>query len=253
MPRSFQSIPLPLALIAWLPILLCLTMGSAHGSVTLTEEEMFQTHVVRFNDKDHVLEEYVPTIRAIVDSTLRRVIQVLPLTAVTITVAPDPKRAIPGYGVGGYTPNANTVLIALDPAFPGLAQVLSDRLASTLVHEFHHCMRWRGPGYGRTLFEALITEGLADHFVMELLATSPGPWSDAFPRDHTAKFLALAQPEFDATDYNHPRWFFRGDATLPHWTGYTLGFRLVEAYKERHPGATAVTLVYMPARAFRPQ
>src|SRR5215475_8739410 len=150
MPRSFQRIHLPVALIAWIPLLLGLTMGVAHGQVPLTADEMFQTHVVRFNDKDHVLAEYVPTIRAVVDSTLRRVIQVLPLTAVTITVTPDPKRAIPGYGVGGYTPNANTVLIALDPAFPELAQVLSDRLAATLVHEFHHCMRWRGPGYGRT-------------------------------------------------------------------------------------------------------
>jgi uncharacterized protein YjaZ len=102
------------------------------------------------------------------------------------------------------------------------------------------------------LFEALITEGLAEHFALELLGAK-NPWSHAFPREDTATFLALAQPEFDSTTYNHPRWFFGRDPALPRWTGYTLGFRLVEVYKEQHPGATAVTLVHMPARVFRPQ
>jgi uncharacterized protein YjaZ len=187
-----------------------------------------------------------------IESTLRQVIKVFPLTAVKIIVVPDPKRAIPNYGIGGYTPNANTVFIYLDLAFPEFPRVVAERLPATLAHELHHCMRWRGPGYGRTLFEALITEGLAEHFALELLGAHR-PWSDAFPRDDTAKFLALAQPEFDSTTYNHPRWFFGGDPTLPRWTGYTLGFRLVEAYKAQHSGATAVTLVHMPARVFRPQ
>jgi uncharacterized protein YjaZ len=236
-------------------MLLCVIfifISSASGQTTLTEEEMFQTNVVHFDDKENVIGEHVPTIQRIVEDTLRQVIKVLPLTAVTIIVAPDPKRAIPKYGMGGYAPNANTVFIYLDLTFPEFSRVLSDRLRSTLVHEFHHCMRWRGPGYGRTLFEAIITEGLADHFALELLGTNH-PWSNNFPRDETAKFLALAQAEFDSKAYNHRRWFFGGDQTLPWWTGYTLGFRLVEAYKEQHPGETAVTLVHMPARAFRPQ
>jgi len=105
---------------------------------------------------------------------------------------------------------------------------------------------------GRTLFESLISEGLADHFALELLGIHH-PWTNAFPHDETAKFLPLAHAEFDSTTYHFPRWFFGGDPILPRWTGYTLGFRLVEAYKEQHPGETAVTLVHMPARVFRPQ
>jgi uncharacterized protein YjaZ len=248
--RNFSlSLRLTSMMLLWSLFLL---LASASGQTTLTEEEMFQTHVVQFEDKENVIGESVPTIRAIIESTLRQVIKVVPLTAVRIIVVPDPKRTIPNYGIGGYTPNANTVFIYLDLAFPEFSRVVSERLPSTLVHEFHHCMRWRGPGYGRTLFEALITEGLAEHFALELLGASR-PWSNAFPREETAKFLALAQPEFDSTTYNHPRWFFGRDHTLPRWTGYTLGFRLVEAYKEQHPGATAVTLVHMPARVFRPQ
>ena len=252
MALRFSRLARPATIVWVLPLLVCLATSLTAEQVPLTAEEMFQTNALRFEDTDRVLANHVPAIREVVESTLRRVIQVLPLTAVTITVIPDPKRTIPGYGIGGYTPNANTVSIYLDPTFPEFAQVLSDRLPRTLAHEFHHCLRWRGPGYGRTLFEALITEGLADHFTLELLNGVPSPWSDAFPRDDTAKYLDLALAELDTKDYNHARWFFRGDHILPRWTGYTVGFRLVEAYKAHHPGATATTLVHTPARVFRP-
>jgi uncharacterized protein YjaZ len=101
----------------------------------------------------------------------------------------------------------------------------------------------------------MISEGLADRFAVELLGIPVTPWSDAFPKEQTAKFLVVAQPKFDAKPYgpdDHARWFFGSDASLPKWTGYTLGFRLVDDYIEHHPGTTAASLVQMPARAFRP-
>jgi uncharacterized protein YjaZ len=79
------------------------------------------------------------------------------------------------------------------------------------------------------------------------------PWSDALPRDQTARFLELARPEFDSASYDHARWFFASSPSLPRWTGYTLGFRLVESYQASHPGATAAQLVNTPASAFRPE
>src|SRR5476651_410029 len=74
-------------------------------------------NLIRFNDPDHAFGEQAPIIREVVESTLRRTIQALSITGVTITVSPDPKATIPGYGVGGYTPNAHSVNIALDPTF----------------------------------------------------------------------------------------------------------------------------------------
>jgi Predicted Zn-dependent protease (DUF2268) len=212
-------------------------------------------NLIRFNDPDHAFGEQAPIIREVVESTLRRTIQALSITGVTITVSPDPKATIPGYGVGGYTPNAHSVNIALDPTFADWGRLLTNNLPQTLAHELHHSVRWRGPGYGDTLFEAMISEGLADRFAVDLLGIPPAPWSDAFPKEQTARFLALAQPKFDAKPYSsddHARWFFGSDASLPKWTGYTLGYRLVEDYIEHHPGTTAATLVWMPARAFRP-
>jgi len=166
-------------------------------------------------------------------------------------VAADPSRAIAGWGVGGFAPDARTVEISLDPGFPGFSGILPDRLPPIVAHELHHAVRWKAPGYGATLLEALVSEGLADHFAVELLGAPVPPWSDAFPRERTEEFLDRARPEFDAA-YDHDRWFFGTDPTLPRWTGYTLGYRIVEAYQAANGGVTAAELVSTPASAFRP-
>lgn len=78
------------------------------------------------------------------------------------------------------------------------------------------------------------------------------PWSDALAPDSTEHYLDRASPEFDPSTYSHPRWFFGADPTLPRWTGYTLGYRLVERYQAAHPGVSAAQLVAAPADSFRP-
>lgn len=185
---------------------------------------------------------------AVVASTGAR----LPIDGVRITVTANAGGAISGYGIGGNTPNAHTVNIAIDPGFPGLDTLLARRYAQLLAHELHHAARWRNPGYGATLLEAMVSEGMADRFAIELLQEALPPWSRSFSDDSTALLLARARPEFDSRGYNHARWFFDADPSLPRWTGYTLGFRIVDAYISAHPGATATTLVSTPASAFRP-
>jgi uncharacterized protein YjaZ len=121
-----------------------------------------------------------------------------------------------------------------------------------LAHEAHHAARFRGPGYGRTLLEAIVSEGLADHFAVELLSVPVQPWSDALPFGETDSWLERARPVLDTAAYGHEAWFFASTSEIPRWTGYTLGYRLVERYKAAHPGATATTLVHHPAKRLRP-
>lgn len=207
-------------------------------------------NIVRIVDPAGALGD-ASAIRTLVTSTLGRVTERLPISGVTITVTPDPARAIGGYGAGGFTPDARTVSIYIDPAFPNIGGLAADRVPILVAHELHHAKRWKGPGYGRTLLEAMISEGLADHFAMELLGVAAPPWTNAFPAEDTARYLSLAQPEFDATTYDHAAWFFNASPTRPRWTGYTLGFRLVESYLTSHAGASATSLVNAPASAFR--
>lgn len=205
-------------------------------------------------DPQGVLQAHGATAQALATDAVARAAQALPVTGVTVMLLPDAQRAIGGWGFGGRTFSATAVEIYIDPTQPDLAQRLPERLPPLVVHELHHAMRWRGPGYGRTLLEAMVSEGLADHFAVDVLSAAVPPWSDAFARDQTAAYLDLARPEFDSTAYSHERWFFEaGQPQLPRWTGYTLGWRLVEDHRAAHPGSTAATLVNTPASAFRPR
>jgi uncharacterized protein YjaZ len=127
---------------------------------------------------------------------------------------------------------------------------LADRLPHIVAHELHHVARVRGLNPATTLFEALISEGLADHFGLELLGGPLPPWSNALTPDEIEHFLRLAEPEFDdLNDYD--RWFFGFAPGIPRWTGYTLGFYLVGEYIARS-GQSAAELVHTPADRFRP-
>lgn len=228
------------------------TFACGGGGESPTAPDPTRPNEVRFSDPSGQLRGQESAIRELVTSTRDRVNGVLPLEGVTITVVVDGARAIGGYGVGGRTFDAGRIEMYLDPAFPGIAQLLPERLPPLVAHELHHAKRFRGPGYGRTLLEAMVSEGLADHFSIELMGAPVPPWSDAFPRDETERYLEVALPEFDSASYSHERWFFGPSAPLPRWTGYTLGYRLVEAYRVGRPGESAAALVNTPANAFRP-
>lgn len=226
-----------------------LAAGCENGSPT--EGSRSAGNVIVFADGG-ALAALEPTIRGLLETTLQTASGALPITDVTITVTPDPGRAIAGWGIGGFTPNGHLVDLVIDPSYPGLAQVLPTRLPPLAAHELHHAMRWRGPGYGMTLLEAMVSEGLADHFAVELLGSAIPPWSDAFSRDRTEHYLDLARPELDSAAFDFGAWFFGESPAFPRWTGYTLGYRLVEAYQARNPGRSAAQLVNTPAEAFRP-
>ncbi len=161
----------------------------------------------------------------------------LSLGNVDVVVYDNPEGAIPEIGVGGYSPNAHLIFISLDPQFPNFQQTIDEELKRTIAHELHHTLRWRDPGYGETLFEALITEGLADHFDMEVNnIDNPEPWDTALSDKQLVEIKAKAQKEFDNKNYNHNEWFFGSkEKNIPRWAGYTLGFKLVEDYLKRNP------------------
>lgn len=211
-----------------------------------------QPNQIVLQDTGGLLKAHEAVLRDTLNATLTSVVQVLPMTGLTITVSPNAARAIGGYGIGGFTTDGRSIDLFIDPAYPNLAAVLAERIAPMLAHEAHHAARFRGPGYGRTLLESMISEGMADHFSIELLGVEIPPWSNALPAGDTEAWLNQARPLFGSTSYSHDQWFFGAVPTIPRWTGYTLGYRLIERYKNAHPGATAATLVNTSANTFRP-
>ena len=156
---------------------------------------------------------------------------------------------VPEKGHMGYAPRPSVIFVTVDPDNPALQANAEASLERMFAHELHHAARWDGPGYGSSLGEALISEGLAGHFAQELYGEPLEPW-ESLPMNEVRPHLGLAEQEWDKTDYNHEAWFF-GTADRPGWSGYALGFRLVERFLSEHPDSLASKLVNTDARAFR--
>jgi len=197
------------------------------------------------------IAEHEELIRSLLEDVAARAAGALDLGMIQVTVTVDAGRAIPGWGIGGYALGPTEIEIVVDPGFPGLDQVLIDRLPHIAAHEMHHAVRWCGPGPYATLLEALVFEGMADHFGREVVGAPLPPWTQAFPRRETVLYLERARPEFDRT-FDFEAWFFGVATDLPVWTGYTLGYRLVGDYLAANPGTSAASLVDTPAEALRP-
>ncbi|WP_256390362.1 DUF2268 domain-containing putative Zn-dependent protease [Pseudomonas yamanorum] len=86
-----------------------------------------------------------------------------------------------------------------------------------VVHEVHHCLRMAGPGYGWTLGEAMVSEGLAGQFVRRVLGSQPELWERALAPEELLSSPVELQL-LQATYYDHSEWFF-GTGTRPRWLG----------------------------------
>jgi uncharacterized protein YjaZ len=151
-------------------------------------------------------------------------------------------------GIDGYS-QPGTIFLTVDPGNPKFRESQEVTLARAFLHELHHVVRWDGPGYGLCLGEALVSEGLAGHFVQEVLGGKPEPW-EALPDALVDPHRRSADDEWDNALYDHGAWFF-GTGALPRWLGYSLGFGIVARYLRTHPGLTAASVAHAPAGAFR--
>lgn len=150
---------------------------------------------------------------------------------------------IPEIGMVGHTYRRSLFALTLDPDNPNFASSIGDgNLRRQVAHEVHHCLRNAGPGYGNSLGEALVSEGLAGHFVTRLFATPSEPWEHAV--DSTGARRLFPDPvTLASTDYDHRAWFFGVGGKYPRWLGYTLGYMIVGRWLETVPGADGATLV----------
>ncbi len=186
------------------------------------------------------LEQFEAVITTALKAGLAEVQTKITLPRLDVVVVDDNDSAIPETGVGGSAPNAHLLYIYIDPTFHNLETVLDFEIRSTLAHELHHCARWAAVGYGTTLLEAIVSEGLADHFDIEVNGAEPKPWSVALPEKELQSILKKAQEEFNS-EYIHSDWFY-GSKEIPRWAGYSLGFKIVGDYISK-TGKSASELV----------
>lgn len=164
-----------------------------------------------------------------------------------IIVVDDSSGAIPELGVGGWAKESH-ILISINPEFPNLYKTLEMKLRRVFAHELHHVTRMNGEGQGITLLEAMVLEGLADHFDIQVTQCGPSLWDVALTDKEKRVMGQRALREYNNVNYVHSDWFF-GSRNIPRWTGYTLGFEIVESHLKRTK-QTASELVNAPAGEF---
>jgi hypothetical protein len=160
--------------------------------------------------------------------------------AVDVIVRRSPWSIIPELGMGGscYEPSLATIVVA--PESEAFERSFEEgAFGMTLAHELHHALRHAVCGYGATLGEAIVSEGLADHFATEVTGCAPPIWTDA---DLSPAVIERAEGELSGIVYHHAEWFF-GRGGLPRWAGYAMGWRLVASYLSLNPDESAAGLV----------
>jgi uncharacterized protein YjaZ len=130
--------------------------------------------------------------------------------------------AIPEYGIGGSSRGPNHVYVSFDPKSDKITQ---EGLNETLFHEIHHCMRWRNPGYGKTLGETMISEGMACLYEEQHSGKAPIYAKVSLKDDQIVKAKNL----INSKNYSHYEWFF-GSKDIDRWFGYSYGYKLCRDY-----------------------
>jgi uncharacterized protein YjaZ len=257
MEKKYQIIKviLPLLLLFMMSNIVLYSQDSKHDTSQYKIIELAQGCKLVLDTKIDTTDSLSIKIITGLHDIIPQIQKLIPADSITINLAISNENILPAFGMGGGSTN-NRVEFYYDPNNPNFTVEFMFR---SLVHECLHVSRLRMPQWQLTLLECMITEGLADHFVIELLNGEPAKWSKALTEEQIQQYMLKLKPlayvrheswnaEFNEKYFN-PWMFFgrKGDDPIPGWCGYSLGWRIVENYLKDHHEARASSLVFTPA------
>ena len=191
------------------------------------------TNSFHVSNQAATLDQHLAMFEGAFDFAEKQARRLLGLSQVEVLFIDAPTQAIPEWGVGGTTWGPHVIVVAIDPKF----DLQKIQLEATLVHEFHHAMRWRGPGCEGNLAQMLVSEGLATLFEVEVCQVEP-PWARI---ELSERDIQRANDSLTQTEASQGAWFF-GTHDIPRSFGYTYGYQRCKNYSESS-GLSAADLV----------
>jgi uncharacterized protein YjaZ len=182
--------------------------------------------------------------------TVTAVRRLLDVNGVTIRARAGMEYVIPELGFGGRTTGPGEILLVFNPASGVLADSLAAELFPLLAHELHHVARIRTVGYGANLLEAMVSEGLADQFAIEVAGIEPPMWSTALSGEDLEVWSARAKEQWYDAGYSHDAWFYGAGGQIPRWAGYAIGFDMTRNFLIANPDRKPSQLFSEPAPSF---
>ncbi|BEV16645.1 hypothetical protein HBDW_34330 [Herbaspirillum sp. DW155] len=156
------------------------------------------TITLHFLDARARLTPLRPWISEALLQTHARASALLPLLPLDVVIQAG-NEVVPEKGLLGHASRPGFIQLIVDPDHPQLLLNQNASLQRMFAHELHHAARWDGPGYGSTLGEALVSEGMAGHFAQELLGGDPEPW-ETLDISRMTEHLALAAQQWGRSD-----------------------------------------------------
>lgn len=227
-------------------------------------QELMDLHVIQPHWEDCAGREYIPppgsifdqpienlealekSIQRIEDSNIEHVIrQALiksaqyldgPSTTVCV-IAADPENWFirkEMHGVNGWTFGSGKIILQIYPTSGWRSWV-----PYVIAHEYHHST-WTSQFYRANqrekLMDRLIFEGKADSFAHLVYPQVRAPWTNALSEKEERKQWERISAQRDSTDSLLKSNYMVGDNEgTPTWTGYTIGYHIVQSYLETHP------------------
>lgn len=138
-------------------------------------------------------------------------------------------------GVSAFTTYQGEISLVIYPQSCSLPIV-----ESTIAHEYHHHWRIHALTLNEaheTLLERMILEGLADHFAEHVLSKpAPVPWTRLLTLQDAENLWPLYRQHLFVQGKDASQWLFGSPKLhLPLWTGYALGYQIIESYRQKHP------------------
>lgn len=111
----------------------------------------------------------------------------------------------------------------------------------TIAHEYHHSV-WTDDYYDPSkpfeLIEYMVFEGRADSFAHIVYPDVIVPWVTFLTQEQEIEQWEAMQKYLDDTSYEIQARYMFGDGIIPLWTGYGIGYQIVQAYLANHPDET---------------
>jgi uncharacterized protein YjaZ len=167
----------------------------------------------------------------IIEKSIKKCHQFIPSDPTRIFIFPsfNPFKKEKMFGVGGFCPGKNAVLIDINPV-----SGWQTALEKTVYHEFNHSIvsipfnQW-------TLLDSLVFEGLADNFAEELSNGKTSPWVKACSEKSCREYFFKIKKLLSSKSYKTHQAVFFANIEYPLWLGYSMGYQIVKSFLKKNP------------------
>jgi uncharacterized protein YjaZ len=149
-------------------------------------------------------------------------------------------------GVTGMTVGGKHILITVDTDVNGWKEGMEYTVAREYLHSYwtttHHdsTFKW-------TLLRYLAYEGKADIFAKMIYPTAKAPWTSALDEPKKVELWTKITPRLNTRNFFFIPEVMFGSKDYPLWSGYTLGYKMVEDALKTQPNLTLKEWVALDA------